>query len=173
MPETVQEFAARVVPHLREHFPLVATSDQLHALTEEACFEVPAAYMLWRRTHTAEDRAALGGELADVLITTHVAAIYIGCTPAAADPRPAFTTANWQDHAMFVGMAAAQAVAAHQRWAGKKRRGGRIEDVAEGLGLTVAAVEDAACAFDIDLDAAWRAKAPVIMTRGWKDKACA
>jgi NTP pyrophosphatase (non-canonical NTP hydrolase) len=60
-------------------------------------------------------------------------------------------------------------VGAYRRWAGLARRAGTWEDVTAELADVVISAYAAANVLGIDLDAAWRAKARVILTRGWRE----
>lgn len=57
---------------------------------------------------------------------------------------------------------------AYRRWAGLARRTGTWEEVTAELADVVIAAYTTAAALGIDLDTAWRAKAAVILTRGWR-----
>jgi NTP pyrophosphatase (non-canonical NTP hydrolase) len=58
---------------------------------------------------------------------------------------------------------------AYRRWAGLARRAGSREDMEAELADVVLAAYVAAEALEFDLEAAWRAKAEVVTTRGWKE----
>lgn len=60
-------------------------------------------------------------------------------------------------------------VGAYRRAAGMARRAGGWDDVAEELADVLITTHVAALTLGIDIDAAWRAKAHVICTRGWRD----
>ncbi|WUI03098.1 hypothetical protein OHR68_15230 [Spirillospora sp. NBC_00431] len=60
-------------------------------------------------------------------------------------------------------------VGAYRRWAGMARRTGGFDDVRDELADVVMTAYVTAHVLEIDLDAAWRAKAEQIMTRGWRD----
>ncbi len=57
---------------------------------------------------------------------------------------------------------------AYRRWAGLARRTGTFDDMAAELADVVITAYVAAAVLGIDLDAAWRAKTRVILTRGWR-----
>jgi NTP pyrophosphatase (non-canonical NTP hydrolase) len=57
---------------------------------------------------------------------------------------------------------------AYRRWAGLARRTGTWDDMTAELADVVIAAYTTARALGIDLDAAWHAKAAVILTRGWR-----
>ncbi|WP_242903689.1 MazG nucleotide pyrophosphohydrolase domain-containing protein [Actinomadura terrae] len=61
-------------------------------------------------------------------------------------------------------------VGAYRRWAGMARRTGDFADVQDELADVVITAYVTAHVLDIDLDAAWRAKARHILTRGWRDR---
>jgi len=65
---------------------------------------------------------------------------------------------------------AGELVGAYRRWAGMARRTGTWEDVQAELADVVITAYVTAQVLGIDLDAAWRAKAGVIASRGWRDK---
>ncbi len=60
-------------------------------------------------------------------------------------------------------------VGAYRRWAGLARRTGPWDDVPAELADVVIAAYTTADVLGIDLDAAWRAKARIILTRGWRE----
>ncbi|MFI0479942.1 MazG nucleotide pyrophosphohydrolase domain-containing protein [Actinomadura sp. 9N215] len=60
-------------------------------------------------------------------------------------------------------------VGAYRRWAGMARRTGGFDDVRDELADVVLTAYVTAHVLEIDLDAAWRAKARQVMTRGWRD----
>jgi len=62
-------------------------------------------------------------------------------------------------------------VGAYRRWAGLARRSGDWDDVEAELADVVITAYVTADLLGIDLDAAWRAKAEIVMTRGWRDTA--
>jgi NTP pyrophosphatase (non-canonical NTP hydrolase) len=64
---------------------------------------------------------------------------------------------------------AGEFVKAYRKWAGKARATGPWEDVEAELADVVLAAYTTAEELGIDLDAAWRAKAGLILTRGWRD----
>ncbi len=59
-------------------------------------------------------------------------------------------------------------VGAYRRWAGLARRTGPWGDVQAELADVLISAYTTANALGIDLDAAWRAKAHIILTRGWR-----
>jgi NTP pyrophosphatase (non-canonical NTP hydrolase) len=59
-------------------------------------------------------------------------------------------------------------VGAYRRWAGLARRPGPWDDVQAELADVVISAYTTADVLGIDLDAAWRAKARIILTRGWR-----
>jgi NTP pyrophosphatase (non-canonical NTP hydrolase) len=63
---------------------------------------------------------------------------------------------------------AGEFTAAYRRWAGLARRTGTWDDVTAELADVVITAYVTACVLGIDLDAAWRAKATVVFTRGWR-----
>jgi len=60
-------------------------------------------------------------------------------------------------------------VGAYRRWAGLARRTGTWGEVTAELADVVISAYAAANVLGIDLDAAWRAKARVILARGWRE----
>lgn len=60
-------------------------------------------------------------------------------------------------------------VGAYRRWAGLARRNGDWADVEAELADVVITAYVAANLLGIDLEAAWRAKAEIVMTRGWRE----
>jgi NTP pyrophosphatase (non-canonical NTP hydrolase) len=64
---------------------------------------------------------------------------------------------------------AGEFVGAYRRWAGMARRTGPWGDVKAELADVVITAYVAANVLGIDLDAAWREKAAVVMSRGWRD----
>ncbi|MUN38720.1 hypothetical protein [Actinomadura litoris] len=65
---------------------------------------------------------------------------------------------------------AGEFVGAYRRWAGMARRTGDFSDVQDELADVVITAYVTAHVLNIDLDAAWRAKARHILTRGWRDR---
>jgi len=63
---------------------------------------------------------------------------------------------------------AGEFTAAYRRWAGLARRSGTWHDVEAELADVVITAYVTAHVLGIDLDAAWRAKAEVVFTRGWR-----
>jgi NTP pyrophosphatase (non-canonical NTP hydrolase) len=63
---------------------------------------------------------------------------------------------------------AGEFTAAYRRWAGLARRTGTWDDVTAELADVVITAYVTAHVLGIDLDAAWRAKAEVVFTRGWR-----
>jgi len=59
-------------------------------------------------------------------------------------------------------------VGAYRRWTGLARRPGTFTDVTAELADVLIAAHVVARVLRIDLDAAWRAKATVILTCGWR-----
>ncbi len=59
-------------------------------------------------------------------------------------------------------------VGAYRRWAGLARRRGPWDDVQAELADVVISAYTTADALGIDLDAAWRAKDRIILTRSWR-----
>lgn len=70
---------------------------------------------------------------------------------------------------LAVAEEAGEFTAAYRRWAGLARRPGTWHDVQAELADVVITAYTTAAVLGIDLDAAWRAKAQVIFTRGWRD----
>ncbi len=66
---------------------------------------------------------------------------------------------------------AGEAAGAYARFAGMSRRSGPLSDVAAELADVVITAYLTAEVLGIDLDAAWQAKAEVILARGWKETA--
>ena len=64
---------------------------------------------------------------------------------------------------------AGEFTAAYRRWDGLARRTGPWDDVRAELADMVITVYVTADVLGIDLDAAWRAKAEVVFTRGWRE----
>lgn len=64
---------------------------------------------------------------------------------------------------------AGEFVGAYRRWAGMARRPGGWDDVCSELADVVITAHVTACVLGIDLDAAWRAKAAVVLSRGWRN----
>jgi NTP pyrophosphatase (non-canonical NTP hydrolase) len=64
---------------------------------------------------------------------------------------------------------AGEFTAAYRRWAGLARRTGPWDDVRAELADVVITAYITADVLGIDLDAAWRAKAEVVFTRGWRE----
>jgi NTP pyrophosphatase (non-canonical NTP hydrolase) len=62
-----------------------------------------------------------------------------------------------------------ECVAAYRRWAGLARRTGEWEQVSAELADVVITAYVTADVLGFDLDAAWQAKAAVVLTRGWRD----
>ena len=94
--------------------------------------------------------------LADTIIT--------GCLHAGF---PADTLRHQQ--VLCLAEEAGEFVGAYRRWAGLARRTGNFDDVTAELADVVISAYVAAAALGIDLDAAWRAKARVITSRGWRE----
>lgn len=69
---------------------------------------------------------------------------------------------------LCVAEEAGEFVGAFRRWVGMARRDGPFEDVEAELADVVISAYAAAHALGIDLDAAIRAKADTVLTRGWK-----
>lgn len=66
---------------------------------------------------------------------------------------------------------AGEFTAAYRRWAGMARRRGTWDDVRAELADVVITAYVTARVLGIDLDAAWQAKAAVILSRGWREPA--
>jgi NTP pyrophosphatase (non-canonical NTP hydrolase) len=66
---------------------------------------------------------------------------------------------------------AGEFTAAYRRWAGMARRTGAWGDVCDELADVVITAYVTASVLGIDLDDAWRAKAEVILSRGWREQA--
>lgn len=64
---------------------------------------------------------------------------------------------------------AGEFTAAYRRWAGLARRPGTWHDVQAELADVVLCAYVTAAVLGIDLDAAWRAKAATVFTRGWRE----
>jgi len=64
---------------------------------------------------------------------------------------------------------AGEFTAAYRRWAGLARRTGTWDDVQAELADVVITAYVTAAVLGIDLDAAWRAKAETVFTRGWRE----
>ena len=71
--------------------------------------------------------------------------------------------------ALALAEEAGEFTAAYRRWAGLARRTGTWDDVCAELADVVITAYITAAVLGIDLDAAWRAKARVILTRGWRE----
>jgi NTP pyrophosphatase (non-canonical NTP hydrolase) len=65
---------------------------------------------------------------------------------------------------------AGEFTAAYRRWAGMARRPGGWDDVCAELADVVITAHVTARVLGIDLDAAWRAKAAVVLSRGWRNQ---
>jgi NTP pyrophosphatase (non-canonical NTP hydrolase) len=65
---------------------------------------------------------------------------------------------------------AGEFTAAYRRWAGMARRPGGWDDVCAELADVVITAHVTARVLGIDLDAAWRAKAAVVLSRGWREE---
>jgi NTP pyrophosphatase (non-canonical NTP hydrolase) len=63
---------------------------------------------------------------------------------------------------------AGEFTAAYRRWAGMARRPGTWDEVTSELADVVITAYVTARVLGIDLDAAWHAKAEVILSRGWR-----
>jgi NTP pyrophosphatase (non-canonical NTP hydrolase) len=64
---------------------------------------------------------------------------------------------------------AGEFTAAYRRWVGLARRTGTWDEVTAELADVVITAYVTADVLGIDLDAAWRAKAEVVFTRGWRE----
>ena len=69
---------------------------------------------------------------------------------------------------LAVAEEAGEFTAAYRRWAGMARRTGTWDEVTAELADVVITAYVTAAVLGIDLDAAWRAKAAVVFTRGWR-----
>jgi len=87
----------------------------------------------------------------------------------AANLRRHFPAAT-QQHQQVLGLAeeTGEFVGAYRRWAGLARRPGTWDEVTGELADVVITAYVTACVLGIDLDAAWRTKAPIILARGWR-----
>jgi NTP pyrophosphatase (non-canonical NTP hydrolase) len=65
---------------------------------------------------------------------------------------------------------AGEFTAAYRRWAGMARRAGTWDDVLAELADVVITAHVTARVLGIDLDAVWRAKAAVVLARGWRNQ---
>jgi len=70
---------------------------------------------------------------------------------------------------LAVAEEAGEFTAAYRRWAGPARRSGPWHDVEAELADVVITAYVTAAVLGIDLDAAARAKAEVVFTRGWRE----
>lgn len=164
----LKDLAVEITMHLREHFP---DSDeqtrQVLALAEEAGEFAEAYLAVTWHTGGWGDAAA---ELADVLITAHVTGVVLNIELPDSDTGDDFPALTGREHVVDLGVRVGRLVGAYRRWARMARRSGPWADVVIALAGVVAAAEATAVALGIDLDAAWRAKAAKILTRGWRDK---
>ncbi|MCO6011541.1 hypothetical protein NE236_41980 [Actinoallomurus purpureus] len=163
-------FADRVVTHLAANFPAdQLPHQQIFCLAEEAG-EFVGAYRRWagmaRRRGPWDD---VRMELADVVLTAHVAALVLDIAPdALANARdslgnPATYDDGRQVRAVF--RAAAQVVEAYDRPVPSTSL--LVTRIAVVLNVAYATAK----VLNIDLDEAIRHKAYVISTRGWRDPA--
>jgi NTP pyrophosphatase (non-canonical NTP hydrolase) len=157
--------AARIAPHLREHFPRNDAMTQALKAAEEAG-EAGEALL------AGADAAVIGAELADVVITVHLWAYWIGAS-IGSEPCPAglpWLSAEPERLALELSIACAGAIGTYCRYNGLSRRPGTLADVTRAMAETIRCAYDLASRLDIDLDDAWRAKAAIIHARGWRER---
>jgi NTP pyrophosphatase (non-canonical NTP hydrolase) len=79
--------------------------------------------------------------------------------------------ASTEQHQQVLGLAeeTGEFVGAYRRWAGMARRTGTWDDVTAERADVVITAYVTAHVLGIDLDAAWRAKARTVLTRGWRE----
>lgn len=180
VPADLDRFADLILDHLRTLFePGLLLAQQVMCVVEEAG-EFVGAY----RRHAGMARrtgpwSEVEAELADVLMATHVTARLAAPGPALpfevlvdrlsvyAPPPPSRPASRLQDPhiktVLAVPRAAANLVVAAESEA--------PSHLLPALAFVAATARHAAQALGVDLDAAWRAKAEVILTRGLRDSA--
>lgn len=169
------EIAARIVSALREHFPdppELERERQVLALLEEVG-EVTAAYRRWSgQARRAGTLAELRDELADVVLSAHVALIVLGADLADVwrfhSPDPAEPTTHGRVLALYdaAGRLSGLHLRRHAEWNHsdhvRHQHARRVADV-------LAATRHLADRLSVDLDAACQHKAGTIFTRDWRD----
>jgi NTP pyrophosphatase (non-canonical NTP hydrolase) len=167
---TLAAFAAACLGHLRKHFDVSLEIQliQLGAETGEALDAYGRFAGFKRRGGTL---AEVGAELADVIITAYITAALLGADLDAALAR-ALPVRGFPpgEQAVWLLKEAGAAADAYLLWDAMSRLGGRhLANVTDRLANVVTTAAGLASLLGIDLDAAWRAKALIIVSRGWKE----
>lgn len=166
LPGDLPRLGAFLAERLREHFPRETERErQVLALAEEAGEFVGAYRRAAGMARRTGDWSEVEAELADVAITAHVTASVLDVQIHVDEPGPAIESRTGQDRHRCV-----MEVAAAAGWVTDVY----VEDLHFtldcALGSLISAVEHTARVLGIDLDAAVRAKAEVICSRGWRDQ---
>ncbi len=170
---TLAEFGAICVENLRKHLLELNLEAQMIQLGSEVG-EALDAYGRWagfkRRDGTLAELAA---ELADIMITAYITAEVLGADLDAALKEAQITNGETPgQQAVLLLKEAGLAAQDYLMWDVLGRHGSRhLTNIADRLANVVTAAKRMGELLDLDLDVAWRDKAEIVLTRGWKEPA--
>lgn len=166
IPGTLTELAGIIIPNLRQHFPVNPATGERDRQALKFAEELLESVDAFREYRSTGNRAGMGDELSDVIITVHILGQLLNV------PIPSGTVIRGGVGELMLDLlsAAGAVIKAYNRWAGHSRKTGGVTDIQVALGRTSAATYALAAGCRINMDAAWRGKARIILTRGWREQ---